>query len=305
MDFDCETFRIDPLTDIPYNSYDIIHSHMLQPDRYLWKQRKKIKGKTVSTVHQFISYSLRTDRNILASRIFSPFWYKYLSVADHVVYISNSLMKDSAKHISAKHSSCIYNGIDLAGADGIIQVSDLEQINRLKQKYKLIGNFSNFTRRKGVDQLISCLAQNNGLALLLIGEGKVLSDLKAEAAKLGVEDRCFFPGFRREVKPYYKVLDAYAMTSRSEAFGLSMVEAAALRVPVVCSDIPTFRELFDDAEVSYFQPENIDSLNHAIIDSLQSISSKISKAFQRYQHNYTAEKMAEGYWKLYEELLLK
>jgi L-malate glycosyltransferase len=305
IDFECETFRIDPLTNIPYDSYDIIHAHMLQPDRYLWKHRKKMKGKTISTVHQFISYSLRTDRSILASQFFSPFWYKYLSVADHVVYISNSLMKESAKHISAKNSSCIYNGIDLTGSDDIIPLSDLEQINQLKHKYKLIGNFANFTVRKGVDQLISCLVQNSELALLLIGDGKELNDLKKQAATLHVTDRCLFMGFRREVKPYYKLLDAYAMTSRSEAFGLSMVEAAALGVPVVCSDIPTFRELFDDTEISFFKPENISSLNLTIIDSLKGDATKISKSFQKYQHNYTAEKMAEGYWKLYEELLLK
>ena len=302
IDFDCDTFRIDPLTHIPFDSYDIIHAHMLQPDRFIWKHRKKITAKTVSTVHQFIPYSLRTDRNIIASSIFSPLWYKYLSVADHVVYISNSLMAESLKHISAKNTSCIYNGIDLSGADATIPESDLEQIIRLKQNYKLIGNFSNFTIRKGVDQLINCLAQNSQLALLLIGDGKELNDLKKQAAKLKVADRCLFLNFRQEVKPYYKLLDAYAMCSRSEAFGLCLVEAAALNVPVVCSDIPTFRELFDETEISFFKPENISSLNLAITNSLQKNSSKITKAFQRFENNYTAKAMADGYWKLYEGL---
>jgi L-malate glycosyltransferase len=303
LEFECDTFRIDPGTEIPFDCYDIIHAHMLMPNRYLWKHKKKIKAKIITTLHQFISYSLRTDYNFLASFIYTPFWYKYLRSADHIVYISNSLKAESLKHISAVSSSCIYNGIDISSKDETIPVSDMDQINSLKQKYKLIGNFSNFTYRKGIDQLINCLTKNSDIALLLIGSGKLLNNLKKQAKESGVSDRCLFLGFRTVVMPYYKLLDAFAMTSRSEAFGLSMVEAAALKVPVVCSDLPTFRELFNDTEVSFFKSEDINSLNLAINNSLETKTIKTANAFQRYKHNYTSELMAEGYWKLYEKLI--
>jgi len=303
LEFECDTYKINPRTEIPFDNYDLIHTHMFLPDRYVWKHRKKIKAKTVSTVHQFIPYSLKTDRNFLTSFIYSPLWHKYLSAFDYVAYISNSLKEASSKYISSKASGCIYNGIDFSGTEEIIPVSDLEQINNLKQNYKLIGNFSNFTRRKGVDQLINCLVQNKELALLLIGDGKALNSLKKQATKLDVTDRCLFMGFRKNAKSYYKFLDLFAMTSRSEAFGLSMVEAAALKVPLVCSDLPTFRELFNDSEVCFFKTEDINSLNLAIIDRLQMNSLKTSKAFERYRNNYTSELMAEGYWKLYEKLI--
>ena len=70
IDFDCDTFRIDPLTHIPFDSYDIIHAHMLQPDRFIWKHRKKITPKTFSTFHKLIPYSFRTYRNIFPSTFF-------------------------------------------------------------------------------------------------------------------------------------------------------------------------------------------------------------------------------------------
>jgi len=302
LEFECNTFRINPGTNIPFDNYDIIHAHMLMPNRYLWKHRKKIKGKIITTLHQFISYSLRTDYNILASLIYTPFWYKYLRSADHIVYISNSLKAESVKHLRSVDSSCIYNGIDISTVDEIIPESDLEKINQLKQKYKLIGNFSNFTYRKGVDQLIDCLTINKEIALLLIGNGKLLNDLKKQSVKLNVADRCLFLGFRTVVMPYYKLLDLYAMTSRSEAFGLSLVEAAAFKVPVVCSDTPTFRELFNDTEVCFFKKEDISSLNLAIKDTLHENSSKTNKAYERYRNNYTTELMAEAYLKLYEKL---
>jgi glycosyltransferase involved in cell wall biosynthesis len=303
LEFDCDTYRIDPRTEIPFDCYDIIHAHMLMPNRYLWLHRRKINAKIITTLHQFISYSLRTDFNFLASLIYTPFWYKYLKSADHIVYISESLKAGSYMHLRACNSSCIYNGIDISNADEMIAPGDLEQIKRLKQKYKLIGNFSNFTYRKGIDQMINCLSKNTELALLLIGNGKVLNDLKKQAEKLNVADRCLFLGFRPIVLPYYKLLDGYVMPSRSEAFGLSLVEAAAFNVPIVCSDLPTFRELFDESEVCFFKAENINSLNNAINIALQPNTAKSANAFERYKNNYTTELMSEGYWKLYEKLI--
>jgi glycosyltransferase involved in cell wall biosynthesis len=303
LDFECDIFRIDPGTEIPFDCYDIIHAHMLMPNRYLWKHRRKIKGKIVSTLHQFISYSLRTDHNVLASLVYTPIWYQYLRAADHIVYISNSLKESAIKHLPGIPSSCIYNGIDISAENDVLHQADLEPIKRLKQKYKLIGNFSNFTYRKGIDQLISCLVKNPDIALLLIGNGKVLNNLKKQASRLNVSDRCLFLDFRPVVMPFYKFLDAYAMTSRSEAFGLSMVEAAACHIPVVCSDLPTFRELFSESEVDFFKIEDIDSLNLAIREALKTDNPKIPKAYQKYKDNFTTEKMAEGYWKLYNELI--
>jgi glycosyltransferase involved in cell wall biosynthesis len=44
----------------------------------------------------------------------------------------------------------------------------------------------------------------------------------------------------------YMLSDVVVLPSASEGFGLPLAEAAILRVPVVCTDLPTFRELAPD-----------------------------------------------------------
>lgn len=56
------------------------------------------------------------------------------------------------------------------------------------------------------------------------------------------------------VDDLYRVADALLLPSRDEGFGLPVLEAAASRLPVVCADIPSLRELAGD-DATYFSPD--------------------------------------------------
>jgi glycosyltransferase involved in cell wall biosynthesis len=140
-------------------------------------------------------------------------------------------------------------------------------------------------------------------ALLLVGDGKDLPELLSLSRRKGVQDRCLFLGPRANVQGYFQFLDVYAMTSRSEAFGLSLVEAVSAGVPVACSDIPSFRELFNETEVTFFELENIESLKRAILTAIAEKKENTMRAQRRFLHHYTSEKMAENYLALYEALI--
>jgi glycosyltransferase involved in cell wall biosynthesis len=197
---------------------------------------------------------------------------------------------------------CIHNGIEPVAIDAAIPPEDEERIERLRAGRRLIGNFAHFTRRKGADQLIEMLATWPEAALLLVGDGKELPELVSLSRSKGVQDRCLFLGPRDDVQGYFRFLDVYAMTSRSEAFGLSLVEAVSAGVPVVCSDIATFRELFDETEVTFFELEDIESLENATVTALAEKREKTKRAHDRFLVNYTAGKMAENYLELYKVL---
>ena len=59
--------------DIEFNNYDIIHSHMLRPDYYIWKNKNKIKKSTIciATVHQYIFDVLKYSYNPFIATIFN------------------------------------------------------------------------------------------------------------------------------------------------------------------------------------------------------------------------------------------
>jgi glycosyltransferase involved in cell wall biosynthesis len=302
IEFPVDTRKIGHSHRLDDDRYDIVHSHTLEPDFYVWKSGKNMRCKTVSTVHQFTWHTLAYAYNPLVSAVVTPLWNRILKAHDCLVYISKDLMRYSQKRIANPRVRCIYNGIEPVDSDAAIPPDDETKIAKLRSGRCLIGNFAHFTRRKGVDQLVELLAIWPEAALLLMGDGKELPELSSLAERRGVRDRCLFLGARDDVQGYFRFLDAYAMTSRSEAFGLSLVEAVSAGVPVVCSDIATFRELFDEKEVTFFELENIESLKRAIDIALEERREKTERACDRFLAHYTAEKMAENYLALYKEL---
>ena len=92
------------------------------------------------------------------------------------------------------------------------------------------------------------------------------------------------------------------MPSKSEGFGLALIEAVQQKVPVICSDIEVFKELFNSAEVSYFKLEDLTSLSEALKIAIETGSVKADLAYVRYLNNYTASLMAGEYYKLYKNV---
>ena len=68
-----------------------------------------------------------------------------------------------------------------------------------------------------------------------------------------------------EVLNIYKNADALMYLSFTESFGLPLVEAMWLGLPIICPDLPYARTLCGDQAI-YFDPLNIDSLNKAVLE---------------------------------------
>jgi glycosyltransferase involved in cell wall biosynthesis len=66
------------------------------------------------------------------------------------------------------------------------------------------------------------------LIILLAGDGEQRDELIALAAELGISDKVFFTGFIRgkQWRDAYSVADVFVMSSVSEPFGLTALEAA-------------------------------------------------------------------------------
>jgi glycosyltransferase involved in cell wall biosynthesis len=79
--------------------------------------------------------------------------------------------------------------------------------------------------------------------LFIAGAGRLEDELRCMVGKLNVEDRVRFLGFQSDVLPWMQAADGFLMSSRSEGLPLAFLEAAACKLPAVCTDIPAMREL--------------------------------------------------------------
>jgi glycosyltransferase involved in cell wall biosynthesis len=119
---------------------------------------------------------------------------------------------------------------------------------------------------------------------------------------LDVGQRCYFLGFVDNPWEIILESDVFIFPSRSEGFGIALVEAASLGIPIICSDIPTFREMFDDNEVTFFKLDDIDDLNNKIL-MLDEIKDKVSLAKLKAEKLFSLESMCYNYYQEYKKLI--
>jgi glycosyltransferase involved in cell wall biosynthesis len=299
LDFEC---RIHHISEIIPEEYDIIHTNGIRPDFWAYKNRARIK-KHVITAHNFVFEDLKYSYNSVYSILFGYLWIQLWKKADRIVSLTNTMMKYYEKYIDIKKLTFAYNGIRKITIKSI-EVDDLEQITKFQKSYKhIVGSICVLTKTKGLDIVIDYLQTDSTLGFIIIGDGKVKNDLINNAIKLDVLDQCLFLGFRNNAYNYYKFFDYFAMPSRFEGFGLSLIEAGLNKIPIICSDIPTFREMFDETQVSFFKLNSKESFKLAMIKSQQNRSKLTDELYQKCMRDYSLDSMFKQYHNIYKDVL--
>jgi glycosyltransferase involved in cell wall biosynthesis len=113
-----------------------------------------------------------------------------------------------------------------------------------------LGALGRLHADKGLDILFEALAdpslRGHDWRLALAGEGEDEASLRQLARRLGIADRIEFRGWYDDPKRFFGEIDVLCMPSRTESFGLVLIEALAEAVPVITSDAPGPREIAAD-----------------------------------------------------------
>ncbi len=94
---------------------------------------------------------------------------------------------------------------------------------------------------------------------LTAGEGSseaFVAELRERVAKLGLEERVTFAGFRSDLPRLFEALDIVCVPSRNEAFGLTVIEAMAAGRAVIGADSGAIPELIDDGTGRLAAPDD-------------------------------------------------
>ncbi len=281
-----------------WSKFDIVHSHGLRPDVYVRRNYKQMPP-AVSTLHNYLKDDLKFQYNPIIAAVFSPVWNWACARHKANVVLSRHMKSYYSRFWRNKNIEVIPNTrvIDLQP-----NPNRIEEIKKLAEGRKVLGSISTLNPRKGVNQVLPFLAQNPDWVYIHVGGGQ-LDDLKAEAAKLKVIDRCHFIGPQKQGWQYAPAFDVFILPSLSEGFPLSLIEAIQLGVPVVCSDIPVFREIFSESEVSLFTLNDTNSLSNAVLRTYAQKDNFVQNALARFQREYSPEIVAEKYLELYRSIV--
>lgn len=143
-----------------------------------------------------------------------------------------------------------------------------------------IGTVKTLEEKYGIDVLIDAVAavrdemdveeelDADRLRVLIVGGGPQRKELEQRVQELNLSDVTTFTGNvpHDEVPTYLSALDVYVAPSRSESFGVSILEASACECPVVVSDAGGLPEVVKDGQTGIIVPrEDVSATADAIM----------------------------------------
>lgn len=304
VSFPCEVQKIRFSDCIKFDDFDVVHSHMLRPDIYIFKNKilgKMRLTKAISTLHQYNLINLKYDLNSPAKAfVASLLWGGALILHDRIVCLSKHMQNYYNKNIFLKRKlTYIYNGRSRnapsfdAGVDSI----------KIPSNSIVVGSSCLLTKRKGLEQVIKIMPDIDNLFYIILGNGPEEESLKSLAKDLNVFNRCCFLGFKHNPLSYYDLFDVFLLPSRGEGFPLALLEAAMMKKSIVSSDLDVCREAFSSNEVCFFRLDDLEDLKRQIHQAYEKKLYYESNVFNKFINNYTSKVMALNYLNLYSSLI--
>ncbi len=160
-----------------------------------------------------------------------------LLMADKIIAVSEATKRliHEKYHIPLDKIDVIYNSLDEGYLQGTYSFDQnpYAYLNNLRQKgWHIVSTVGRFTVQKGLHNLMHsaarAISKNPKLMFVFAGDGEERDELIELAAKLGISRNVIFTGFirGRQLRDIYSISDIFVMSSISEPFGLTALEAA-------------------------------------------------------------------------------
>ncbi len=213
---------------------DVIHAHdWLTMEAGV--RAKELSGAPLF-VHVHATEFDRCGENATGNPVVHEIEQQALLMADRIFAVS-AITKSIIVHrygIPADKVEVVYNAIDIDSfAEYEYDRRTYRYLELLRSEgYTVAVTITRFTVQKGLTHFLRAAARASEkydkLVYLFAGDGEQRDELIAMAAELGIADKVFFTGFVRgkQWRDSYSVADIFVMSSVSEPFGLTALEAA-------------------------------------------------------------------------------
>ncbi|MGA2284813.1 MAG: glycosyltransferase [Dehalococcoidia bacterium] len=140
----------------------------------------------------------------------------------------------------------------------------------------VIGSVGRLSPEKGLKYLLEAMAtvirEEPRARLLLAGDGPERAALGRLTSRLGLADRVEFAGevAHERVPDMLARMDVFAMPSTWEGFGVAALEAEAMELPVVASNVHGIPDVVEDGVSGILvPPKDVDALSRALLRLLR------------------------------------
>jgi len=291
-------------------NYNLIHTHSPFPSaltRVLAPRRE-----LVGIIHT--EHSLPGSRNWV-TRIANRVTYPLCDVAISVSRVVEREVRKGWMFVP-KESRVIYGGIDeeaLTDVDPAL-VRNVRRSLEIPETHSVVGNVAHLRHQKGHDLWLDAarlvLDERPDTTFVVVGREKEFGyqqGLEERARSLGIADRVRFAGFQPDPYPFLASFDVFMMASEFEGFPIALVEAMAMGVAVVSTEVGGVREAVGQDVVGLLaRPGDAAGLASHVIDLLGDDARRselAERARVRVRSEFTVGRMVQLVEDVYDSLL--
>lgn len=202
----------------------------------------------------------------------------------YVCHLSTHIEPDSNSNLRFAHEiglypkgkgSVIWNGSACGVNLTKFDISNKEEYRKdireqldISEDAFVYGFVGRITRDKGVNELLEAYKKlNDDSYLIMVGPSEVDETINQELYTWASEnEKTKFTGYTTVVEQYLSAMDCYILPSYREGFGMGVVEAEAMGVTVIVTDIPGPTDAMIDNETGIVvQKADVESLYNAMI----------------------------------------
>ena len=255
-----------------------------------------------------------TRHLMLPLKTFNRFALKNVS---KTIAVSDGVAVELKKLFPKGKIAVIHNGID-------VEARRIENRDELRSEFRsfhgipldvpLVGTLGELKELKGQREFVLAAAeiakQNSDCQFVVVGrdnsmDKKFRRDLKRLASVLGLEEKFLWLDWLDDTRPFHSAIDVFVSPSRSESFGLAMLEAIASGTPVVATETEGAIQLLG-INGDLVPVEDPVALANAVVEVIRDArrqSELAGKGLERAKSMFDVNRMVAETEQLYEQLL--
>ena len=288
--------------------YDIIHCHTpvgAAVARLAARKARKNGSKVIYTAHGFHFYKGAPWLNWL---VYFPVEWLLSPLTDVLITINREDYERAKRLLRAKKVVYIPGvGIDTARFRGNAEKgAALRRELGIPDEAAVLLSVGDLNKNKNHRAVLEALArmENRNLHYVVCGRGPLKEELEAFAREKGLADRVRFMGYRDDIPAFYAMADVFVFPSFREGLSVSVMEAMASGLPIVCSRIRGNTDLVQEGVNGFLmdpgKPESIAQAIRCLEDSEK--REEISGNNRIKAEEYSLEKIVEQYRQVYLDL---
>jgi glycosyltransferase involved in cell wall biosynthesis len=300
---------------LPFKKIKIFHSNLIFDIIYIIHFCIKNNIQVITSFHRYYDLIAKIISKIIGlktitvvqSKVYGKEFLSYR--AELLIAVSFSIKKHLINefHIKNKQIKVIPNFIDTRNYKISKKKNEILQKLNIKTT-KIVGYIGRINiAEKGIDILLQAFkkTKKNNVTLILVGRGTDEKYVK-EFIKLN-KLKVILLNETEKVCNYYNLFDVFILPSRVEPFGIVLLEAGFMKVPVIASRVDGIPEIIkNEYNGLLFEPDSVDELADKIKFSLEypeKMKELSENLYDEVINHYTSEIVLPKYKNLYNDLI--